>query len=270
MANNKPTVPTTEDIQYVKFLAAAYGSQIVRRDNKFYDIEHLGTPLSRVDVEMKILNLIAEEHPNLPLNNGIIKSLFKLLIDTRHTDRARSFQVWSGATICEPGNPNRIVMKRGTVSANTWSEPEYRSLKVNSADLDVVGEFFDQFFQHEQDREAFLNWTAWSLQNEGDKPAWAPFLYSRGKGTGKSTTARKAPSMIKQFAPMKFTTEQCRDKSTLNSAASSVLFDTVEDLTLARGFVRRCAECSNQRTEASSVSKSIATTEVYHAVSNTF
>ncbi|WP_424980547.1 primase-helicase family protein [Leisingera sp. S232] len=190
MANKKPTVPTTEDIQHVKFLAATYGNQIVRRDNKFYDIEHLGTPLSRVDVEMKILNLIAEEHPNLPLNTGIIKSLFKLLIDTRHTDRARSFQVWSGATICEPGNPNRIVMKRGTVSADTWSEPEYRSLKVNSADLDVVGEFFDQFVQNEQDRGAFLNWTAWSLQNEGDKPAWAPFLYSRGKGTGKSTTAR--------------------------------------------------------------------------------
>lgn len=32
-----------------------------------------------------------------------------------------------------------------------------------------------------------LNWLAWNLQNEDDKPTWAPFLYSRTKGSGKST-----------------------------------------------------------------------------------
>lgn len=35
----------------------------------------------------------------------------------------------------------------------------------------------------------FLNWLAWSLQNEDDKPNWAPFLYSTRMGTGKSTLA---------------------------------------------------------------------------------
>jgi hypothetical protein len=81
-------------------------------------------------------------------------------------------------------------MKRGAVSSNTWSEPEYRRLKVNSADFGVVEEFFQFFFQNEHDRELVLNWIAWCLQNEGDKPTWSPFLYSRGKGTGKSTTCR--------------------------------------------------------------------------------
>lgn len=33
----------------------------------------------------------------------------------------------------------------------------------------------------------FLDWLTWCLQNEGDKPNWAPFLYSATKGSGKST-----------------------------------------------------------------------------------
>lgn len=190
MTSNAKPATGTETNQHIQDLAKVYGGQIVRRDNKFFDIDRLGTPLSRVDVEMVILNRIREEHPNLPHTNEILKGLFKLLIDTRHTDTERSFQVWSGATICEPGNSDRLIMRRGSVSANTWTQPEYRDLKVNSADYGVVGEFFDVFFQEDHDREQFLNWAAWCLQNEGQKPSWAPFLYSRGKGTGKSTTCR--------------------------------------------------------------------------------
>lgn len=190
MTSNAKPATGTETNQHIQDLAKVYGGQIVRRDNKFFDIDRLGTPLSRVDVEMVILNRIREEHPNLPLSNEILKGLFKLLIDTRHTDTERSFQVWSGATICEPGNSNRLIMRRGSVSDNTWTQPEYRDLKVNSADYGVVGEFFDVFFQEDHDREQFLNWAAWCLQNEWQKPSWAPFLYSRGKGTGKSTTCR--------------------------------------------------------------------------------
>ncbi len=180
----------SETGQHIADLAKAYGNQIVRRDNKFYDIDRLGIPLSRNDVEMMILNRIRDEHPNVPLSKELLKGLFKLLIEQRHTDTHRSFQVWNGASVCEPGNPNRLIMSRGAASANVWSEPEYRSLKVNSADFGIVEEFLAAFFQCDEDRNQFLNWLTWCLQNESDKPAWAPFLYSRGKGTGKSTICR--------------------------------------------------------------------------------
>lgn len=179
---------TTEN--HIQKLAKAYGNQIVRRDNKFYDIEHLGTPLSRTDVEVMILNRIRGEFPDVPLSSELFKGLFKLLIEQRHTDTERSFQVWNGTTVCAPGNPDRLIMKRGSVSANVWSAPAYRQLRVNAADYGVVGEFFEAFFQRSEEREHFLNWLAWCLQNEDDKPAWAPFFYSRSKGTGKSTTCR--------------------------------------------------------------------------------
>ena len=32
-----------------------------------------------------------------------------------------------------------------------------------------------------------LDWVAWTLQNEQDRPAWSLLLYSKAKGTGKST-----------------------------------------------------------------------------------
>lgn len=187
MPTNTQTAPGTN---HIAGLAKVYGNQIVRRDNKFYDIEHLGTPLSRFDVEMMVLNRIRDEHPNIELTNELMKGLFKLLIETRHTDTDRTFRIWNGTSVSEPGNASRLISSRGAVSANVWSEPGYRHLRVNAADLGVVGTFFDAFFQRNADREQFLNWLAWCLQNESDKPAWAPFFYSRSKGTGKSTTCR--------------------------------------------------------------------------------
>ncbi len=190
MENNEKPTTETEVNEQVQTLAKAYGDQFVRRDNKFFDVEKLGAPLSRNDVERMILNRVRDEYPEVPLSNELMKALFNLLIVEQHTDADRSFQVWNGMAICEAGNSDRLIRSRGAVAANTWVEPEYRQLRINSAELDVVGQFFDEFFQLEHDREQFLNWLAWSLQNEGEKPAWAPFLYSRGRGTGKSTTAR--------------------------------------------------------------------------------
>ncbi|GAA6162295.1 hypothetical protein NBRC116589_44720 [Ruegeria sp. HU-ET01832] len=187
--NNNP-VSGAEVTEQVQRLAKAYGDQIVRRDNKFFDVENLSVPLSRNDVERMILNRVRDEYPEVPLSKDLVKGLFKLLIEAQHTDADRSFQVWNGTAICEAGNSNRLIRSRGAVAANTWVEPEYRQLRVNFAELGIIGQFFDEFFQLEHDREQFLNWLAWSLQNEGEKPSWAPFLYSRGRGTGKSTTAR--------------------------------------------------------------------------------
>lgn len=58
--------------QTIADLAAAYGNQFVRKDNKFFDVEHLNTPLSRNDVEMMLINRIQDDfrsgwtnHPTL-------------------------------------------------------------------------------------------------------------------------------------------------------------------------------------------------------------
>ena len=45
-------------------------------------------------------------------------------------------------------------------------------------------------------RNMLLDWIAWNLQNEGDKPNWAIMLYSETKGTGKSTIAKILTSLF--------------------------------------------------------------------------
>ncbi len=184
------TAPETDVSKHVAEMALVFGNQFLRRDNKFYDIAHLGSPLSRNDVEMMILNRIKEEHPEVQLTPDLLKQLYKCLIEARHTDTSRAIQVWNGMTICAPGNRSRLIFSRGAAATNAWSEPEYRSLKINAADFGIVEDFFDAFFQRNEEKEQFLNWLTWSLRHEDEKPSWAPFFFSRGKGTGKSTTCR--------------------------------------------------------------------------------
>ena len=55
---------------------------------------------------------------------------------------------------------------------------------------EVATEFLDVFLTRKEEQLKFLDWLAWCLQNEGDKPAWAPFFYSSTKGSGKSTLSK--------------------------------------------------------------------------------
>jgi hypothetical protein len=171
-------------------LTAEFAKQFVRKDNKFFDVDFLGSPLSRTDVEQMILNRISEEFREVQLTNVLLKGVYHKLIEAQHSDRARSIQVWNGHSICLPGDPQRLVSVRGAVTANVWVEPGYRGLKINSADADVIDEFLNYLFQTDAERELFVNWLAYCLQNEAEKPSWAPFFYSSSKGTGKSTLCR--------------------------------------------------------------------------------
>jgi hypothetical protein len=47
-------------------------------------------------------------------------------------------------------------------------------------------------FTRQDERGMLTDWLAWCLQNESDKPGWAPFLFSAEKGSGKSTFAKVA------------------------------------------------------------------------------
>lgn len=92
--------------------------------------------------------------------------------------------------VCQPGHHDRYVWKNGMVEVNTWTKPEYRTLKGAKADFGVAGHFLDVLFTRKEEREKFLDWLSWSLQHEDDKPAWAPLFYSETKGSGKNTLCK--------------------------------------------------------------------------------
>jgi hypothetical protein len=187
--NQKPETGEATKNQIDK-LAAEFAQQFVRKDNKFFDVDYLGSALSRNDVEQMILNRIIEEFPEIELSSPLLKGLYLTLIQAQHSDRTRAIQVWNGHSVCLPSNPQRLFSERGAVAINVWSQPAYRGLKINSADADVIDEFLNYLFQTDAERELFVNWLAYSLQHESDKPSWAPFLYSGSKGTGKGTLCR--------------------------------------------------------------------------------
>jgi hypothetical protein len=174
----------------IDLLTAEFAKQFVQKDSKFFHVDHLGNALSRPDVERIVLNQIADRLPRDELSRELLKGVFDQHMSSHTTDRARSIQVWNGTSVCLPGNPERLVYAQGAVAANVWSEPPYRKLKLNAAEPGALLDFFDLLFKTEAERDLFLNWFAYCVQNESQKPSWAPFFYSSRKGTGKSTLCR--------------------------------------------------------------------------------
>jgi hypothetical protein len=191
VTNLKPHVVAAQgyDPEHLTTLSRAVASWFLKLDNSFYDVNDLRHKRSRVDVEQTCLIRFAEEFPDIPLSNQLVGAVFKRAIYTRHTVVEEMILPWNGREVCRPGDARRIIVERGVATVNVWKEPAYRRLGVVEADSGVAGEFLDWFFTREAEREMFMNWLAWSLQNEGDKPNWAPFFYSSRMGTWKSTLA---------------------------------------------------------------------------------
>ncbi|WP_281857912.1 primase-helicase family protein [Litoreibacter halocynthiae] len=183
--NNTTTDPILEN--NIRTICRSVARWFVRKDNKFYDINRPTTPLSRRDVEQMMFLRIRNHHPEIELSNNLIKGVFRRAIDDLSTREDQSIAVWAGEINCIPGNTDRLVFGDGAVTINSWHQPAYRTLRVNEAEYGIADEFFAAIFPRAAEREMFLNWLAWCLQNESDKPTWAPLLYSRTKGTGKST-----------------------------------------------------------------------------------
>jgi hypothetical protein len=176
------------DVRQIHEIAEVISGWYVRRDSKFYDIERSSVKLSKEDVQRACLHRFEEEAPHLDTRKpDELREGFRMAIDSKHADARRSIPVWDGALISDPGNPASRVALRGAVSLNLWREPSYRRLRDAEPELGVAEEFFDAVFTREAEREKFIDWLAWSLQNEAEKPAWSPFLYSASKGSGKST-----------------------------------------------------------------------------------
>jgi Family of unknown function (DUF5906) len=209
----KPHAAATQghDPEHLTILSRAMASWFVRLDNSFFDVDDLAHKRSRVDIEQTALIRFGEEYPDIPLTNALMTAVLKRAIHTRHNVVDETILPWNGRVICRPGDVRRFIVERGVATINAWREPAYRRLGVTDADFGVAGEFFDRFFTRAPEREMFLNWLAWSLQNEGDKPNWAPFFYSARMGTGKSALGRL---LIKLFGEANAVTQNNIDKLT--------------------------------------------------------
>lgn len=178
---------TANDTQSRNELAKSVCNWFVRRDGKFYSLDNLNVALSKPDVKRICMHRITDEHPDVPLSNQLLKDVFTLAIEQTHSDVKRTIAVWNGQRVCRPTDNRRILHDRGIATINTWNEPGYRKQTVTGADYGIAGEFLDWMFPRPAEKAMIINWLAWNLQNEADKPTWAPFLYSRTKGSGKST-----------------------------------------------------------------------------------
>jgi len=187
ITNETKTEEETRTQHKIEVLSKAISSWYVRRDSKFYDVNRLNTPLSKEDIERACIIRIRGGYEHFDITPDLIKAVFNRAIVQMIGNPEQSIPVWNGSQVCSPDVLERVVWKDGTVAVNTWTQPSYRSLRVNEAELGVAAEFFEAMFAREAEREMVLNWLAWCLQNEADKPMWAPFFYSRSKGTGKST-----------------------------------------------------------------------------------
>lgn len=199
------------DLDHLTILSRAMASWFVRLNNNFYDVDDLTHKRSRVDIEQTAMIRFREEFPEIPFTNELITAVLKRVIYTRHTVVEETILPWNGNVISRPGDRKRIVVERGVATINTWREPNYRQLGMTEADYGVAGEFLDWFFTRKPEQEMFLNWLAWSLQYEEDKPNWAPFFYSSKMGTGKSALGRL---LIRLFGEANAITQNNVDKLT--------------------------------------------------------
>ena len=181
----------------------------VRKDGKYYDVEEPGAALSRDDVERVIIQRINEEFPNSNLSQDAVRQLLQVLIKDRFVDPRRSIPIWSGLRQSMPGNTRKLAFKRMVSTINTWRAPMYRELGIKGQDFGPFIDFLQATFTRETERRMLLDWLAWCLQNESDKPGWAPFLYSSTKGSGKSTFAKIAGML---FGAQNTATENNIDK----------------------------------------------------------
>jgi hypothetical protein len=158
----------------------------VKKENKYHDVNNLQTTYQAQDLKQVIVSRIKVLFPNLKLTNKGLKEFFLVLLDPPiiNADPEENIPVWSGHTVCLPANTQKVSFKDGVATVNLWEYPAYRRGES------TLGTAFDEFLSfvipNETERDVFLNWLAWSLKHEEQKPRWAVMLYSQKQGTGKT------------------------------------------------------------------------------------
>ena len=169
-------------------VAGLISSWFVRKDQKYFDAANPEQAFSKTDIERVSLFRLSQCFDQEKLTDGILREAYRRAIEERHSDPSQYIPVWSGGLVCRPGDGSRMIWRDGFVDLNTWHCPSYRSLVPQvKPSLGVAAEFLSWLIPNDKERTVFLDWLSWCLQNEDDKPTWAPFLYSKTKGSGKST-----------------------------------------------------------------------------------
>ncbi|HKL46926.1 MAG TPA: primase-helicase family protein [Roseovarius sp.] len=192
------TEKTNQDFDQADFerLTEALCSWFVRRDGKYYAVDRLGTKLSKDDVVMIAMGRFRDEFDDVDLTQPLLKAVFEHAISKKHAIQGQTISVWNGREYCAPDVEASTICERGAVAVNAWRCPAFRMIADVAPDWGVAGEFINTIFTREAEKEMFLDWLAWCLQNEGDKPNWAPFFYSATKGSGKSTLCQLAARLF--------------------------------------------------------------------------
>ena len=180
----------------VDTLSQAMSQWFVRQKNLFFMVDKLTTPLTQTDIKRISVRRFEYQFADIELTNELLQSVFQRAIAQTHNCAEMSIPIWNGSTRCTPGNDGALIWERETVAINVWQPPDYRHLNVEEADTAMLDELLARMFTEEVDRVVAKDWLAWCLQNEADKPAWALFLYSRKKGTGKSTFCQLATRLF--------------------------------------------------------------------------
>ena len=208
----------------------------VRKNNKYYDVAVPGEVLSRDDVERVITHRLRVEFPsNDNLVPDVVRQLLQKVIRDVFVSPRESIPIWSGIRKSFPGRPDKLIFsKHMTATINTWKMPAYRELGERSADWGPLEPFLDFMLPREDERNMVVNWLAWCLQNEGDKPLWALFLYSQTKGSGKSTLSKVFASL---FGDENSSVENNVSKlvSRFNAPVLEKKFVTCEELSITPG-----------------------------------
>jgi hypothetical protein len=176
-----------EDLETSNKLAGFIAENYVRMDGKYYDVHDPTKKFARPDVQRACVHRLREAFPETPIPTALLADAFKAAFVDMRDDWGISIPIWNGKVQCLPGNPEVLVQTNGMVSINSWRLPKYRLVRHEPRMNPHIWQFLTTIFPDEGERETFLNWLAWCLQNEGRKPTWGPVLYSKRKGTGKST-----------------------------------------------------------------------------------
>ena len=178
------------------FLCKQVAKWFVQNKNNYFLVEKLSAPLTQANVRRICVRRFKDRFPEIELTVELERDVFQRAIVEAHDDPEQCIPIWDGSTRCDPSVDRAIIPEGDTVAINTWAKPAYRTLSDVAPDTSMFDEFLARIFPQEVDRRVCKDLVSWCLQNEADKPAWALFLYSRKKGTGKSTFCQLATRLF--------------------------------------------------------------------------
>ena len=170
----------------IKEILRLVSGWFVKKDNKYHDVNNLQTSYQAQDLKQVIVSRIKVLFPNLQLTNKDLKEFFLVLLDPPigQANPEENIPVWSGHTVCLPANTQKVIFKDGVATVNLWEYPTYR--RGNGTQGTAYDAFLSFVIPDQSERNVFLDWLAWALKYEDQKPSWAIMLYSLKQGTGKT------------------------------------------------------------------------------------